>query len=131
MRPTFRLLAALAACAGLSGCLAGLGRPEGVLPAGDLAPPPPIAGTAAGRSIAAKTRSDSPPPAAAPAARPSRSLSVPTNVRGAGAISAPSERRIRREDLEDDGSGGSSRGGGGSLGPTLSPSGSVGVGGRF
>lgn len=130
MRPSFRLLTALAACAGLTGCLSGigLGRPEGVLPAGEVAPPPPLAGTAAGRSLAAKTRSDE-LPAPAPAARSSRALSVPTNVRGAGAISAPSERRIRREDLEDDGSAPS--GGGSNLSPSISPSGSVGVGGRF
>ncbi len=127
MRSPLRVLAALAACSLLSGCLAGYSRPEGVMPAGEVMPPPSLRGTATGRSLAAAKAADAPEPDAAPTARASRALSVPN--RAAGGVSATSERRVRREDLEDNGAG--AAGGGSSLSPTISPSGSVGVGGRF
>lgn len=98
------------------------------MPSGEVMPPPSLRDTPAGRSLAAAKAADRPAQAAAaPTARSSQGLSVPN--RTAGGVSAPSERRVRREDLED--GGGASSGGGASLSPTVSPSGSVGVGGRF
>ena len=62
---------------------------------------------------------------------PTKQLAIPKNAGNATRTADSGERRIRREDL-DGGNGAVGGGGtGGSMGPMLSPGGSVGLGGKF
>ncbi len=118
--------ALLAAClAALGGCQA-LSGSGGVMPAGDVGPPPSLRSSMPNRPVrSANIDEDGRPLQTAP----TRSLDLPKNARGEARASAQAERRIRREDIE----GGNAAGGssGGSLGPALTPGGGMGVGGRF
>ncbi|AWB21497.1 hypothetical protein DA075_11700 [Methylobacterium currus] len=115
------LVAAVAALAG--GCISNpLGQVGGVLPAGDVGPPPSLRGDV---KLPARSSGD----LAQAATEPTRRLNVPTNSRASGdTLSAPS-RRIRREEIEGEGGAGGS--GGSSLSPTIGSGGSVGLGGKF
>ncbi|TGE02388.1 hypothetical protein [Methylobacterium nonmethylotrophicum] len=115
------LVVAVAALAG--GCIQNpLGQVGGVLPAGEVGPPPSLRG-----DVKAPARSSG--DLAQATTEPTRRLNVPTNSRaGSDTLSAP-PRRIRREDIE--GEGGSSGSGGSSLSPTIGSGGSVGLGGKF
>lgn len=113
------LVAAVAALAG--GCISNpLGQTGGVLPAGDVGPPPSLRGDV---KVPGRSSGD----LAQAATEPTRRLNVPAARGGGDTLSAPS-RRIRREEIE--GEGGSS-GGGSSLSPTIGSGGSVGLGGKF
>ena len=112
-----------ASLAALGGCQA-LGGGGGVMPATDVGPPPSLRSSVPGRV----SRADVDPDAPAPATAPTRRLDLPKNVRGETRAEAPAERRIRREELEGSAGGGSSSGG---MAPSLTPGGSVGLGGRF
>ena len=62
---------------------------------------------------------------------PTRQLALPRSA-GAGTRSADAgDRRIRREDLDGGNAAVAGSGGSGSMGPMLSPGGSVGLGGKF
>lgn len=121
-------LRGLALAASLSGLVAGcqaLGGGGGVMPATDVGLPPSLRGTIPGREARnANVDADGQPIQTAP----TKSIVLP-KTSGAGSRSADAgDRRIRREELEG---GGDGRGGGGSMGPMLSPGGSVGLGGKF
>ena len=116
------LLVALGLAA-LGGCQA-LGGGGGVMPAGDIGPPPSLRGSVP----APVARRDSDPSDAPPATAPTRRLDLPKNARGEARSEAAAERRIRREDIEGQEGGRSSSGG---MSPSLTPSGGVGLGGRF
>ncbi|GJD56408.1 hypothetical protein [Methylobacterium dankookense] len=118
-------LAALGGCQSVGGGLGQiLGGGGGVMPAGDVGPPPSLRGSVPTRTA----RADVDPDAGPPATAPTRRLDLPKNVRGETRAEAPAERRIRREELEGSAGGGSSSGG---MAPALTPSGGMGVGGRF
>lgn len=113
------LVAAVAALAG--GCIQNpLGQVGGVLPAGDVGPPPSLRGDV---KLPARSSGD----LAQAATEPTRRLNVPSNTRGSDTLSAP-PRRIRREEIEGE-SGPSGASGG--LSPTMGSGGSVGLGGKF
>ncbi len=118
--------ALLAAClAALGGCQA-LSGSGGVMPAGDVGPPPSLRGSMQSRPVRAGNVDEEGRPLQT---APTRSLDLPKNARGESRAAAQAERRIRREDIE----GGNAAGGAGSgsMGPALTPGGGVGVGGRF
>ncbi|ACA15558.1 conserved hypothetical protein [Methylobacterium sp. 4-46] len=113
-----------AAAALLGGCVNNpLSQTGGVLPAGEIGPPPSARADlrTPARSAAATD------PDQVVASEPTRRLNIPTAARGAGGADSQA-RRIRREDLEDYKPSG---GGGGGLQPSLGSGGAVGVGGRF
>ncbi|MCF4124427.1 hypothetical protein [Methylobacterium sp. SyP6R] len=114
------LVVAVAALAG--GCIQNpLGQVGGVLPAGDVGPPPSLRGDV---KLPARSSGD----LAQAATEPTRRLNVPSSTRGGDTLTAQ-PRRIRREDIE--GEGGPSGSNGGSLSPTMGSGGSVGLGGKF
>ncbi|WP_245930683.1 hypothetical protein [Methylobacterium radiodurans] len=119
-------IALLTAClAALGGCQA-LSGSGGVMPAGDVGPPPSLRSSLPNRPVrGANVDEDGRPLQTAP----TRSLDLPKNARGETRAAAQAERRIRREDIE----GGNAAGGtsSGSMSPALTPSGGVGMGGRF
>ncbi|KMO39680.1 hypothetical protein ACQVP2_01065 [Methylobacterium aquaticum] len=113
------LVVAVAALAG--GCINNpLGQVGGVLPAGDVGPPPSLRGDV---KLPARSSGD----LAQAATEPTRRLNVPSNTR-AGDASSAQPRRIRREDIEGEGGPSSSSSG---LAPTMGSGGSVGLGGKF
>lgn len=109
----------------LGGCQA-LGGGGGVMPESEVGPPPSMRGAVPGaRGRAAEVDPDGVPLQTAP----TRRLDLPKTAGGVQSrASAADERRIRREDLEG---GSDGRSGGGSLAPQMSPSGGVGLGGKF
>lgn len=116
-------LAAALACL-VAGCQA-LGGGGGVMPATDVGLPPSLRGTMPGREARnGNVDADGQPIQTAP----TKPIVLPKTAGAAGRTADAGERRIRREDLEG---GGDGRGGGGSVGPMLSPGGSVGLGGKF
>lgn len=118
-------LAALGGCQSVGGGLGKiLGGGGGVMPAGDVGPPPSLRGSVPTRTA----RADIDPDAGPAATAPTRSLDLPKNVRGESRAQATAERRIRREEIEGAESGPSGSGG---MAPALTPSGGMGVGGRF
>lgn len=121
-----RSLALAASLAGLvAGCQA-LGGGGGVLPATDVGLPPSLRGTVPGREARnGNVDADGQPIQTAP----TKPIVLPKTAGSGSRTADASERRVRREDLE--GGGGDGRGGAGSVGPTLSPGGSVGLGGKF
>lgn len=118
--------AALAAVMG--GCQA-LGGGGGVMPATEVGLPPSMRGALPNREARnAAVDADGRPLQTAP----TRQLAIPKTA-GAATRSADSgERRIRREDLDGgNGAVGGSGSSGSSMGPTMAPGGSVGLGGKF
>ena len=116
-------LAASLACL-VAGCQA-LGGGGGVMPATDVGLPPSLRGTIPGRDARnASVDADGQPIQTAPA----KPIVLPKTTGSGSRTADAGERRIRREDLEGSGDG---RNGGGSVGPMLSPGGSVGLGGKF
>ncbi|KMO13464.1 hypothetical protein [Methylobacterium platani] len=114
------LVVAVAALAG--GCINNpLGQVGGVLPAGDVGPPPSLRGDV---KLPARSNGD----LAQAATEPTRRLNVPSSTRGSDTLSA-APRRIRRDEIE--GEGGPSGSGGSSLSPSIGSGGSVGLGGKF
>ena len=126
LRPSNACAAALIALA-LGGCQA-LGGTQGVMPESEVGPPPSMRGGVPGaKARAAQVDPDGVPLQTAP----TRRLDLPKSAAaGQGRASAAQERRIRREDLEGAGEGGSG-GSGSTLGPQMSPGGGVGMGGKF
>ncbi|MEE7485662.1 hypothetical protein [Methylobacterium oryzae] len=62
---------------------------------------------------------------------PTKQLAIPRAAGGATRTADSGERRIRREDLDGGNAAVGGGGGGSSMGPMLSPGGSVGLGGKF
>src|SRR4051794_7700730 len=115
-------LALLALSAG--GCQA-LGGGGGVMPASDVGPPPSLRSGLAPREV----RTASVDPDGEPLqTNPTRRLDLPRNARADARAADSGPRRVRRDEIEGPVEGGGSAG---SLSPSLSPSGGVGVGGRF
>ncbi|MDP4004235.1 hypothetical protein [Methylobacterium sp. NEAU K] len=114
------------ALAGLvAGCQA-LGGGGGVMPASEVGLPPSLRGSLPNREPHnAAVDADGQPLQTAP----TRQLAIPKSAGGTTRSADAGERRIRREDIE----GGNATSGGGSntMGPMLSPGGSVGLGGKF
>lgn len=121
LRSAVLLAAALAA---LGGCQA-LGGGGGVMPAGDVGPPPSLRGSVPGRVARADSDPDAPPAATAP----TRRLDLPNTARGEARAQATAERRIRREDIEGEDT--TSRSAAGGMAPSMTTGGNVGLGGRF
>lgn len=127
-RAAARGLALGAALAGLvAGCQA-LGGGGGVMPATEVGLPPSLRGSLPNREPRnAAVDADGQPLQTAP----TKQLAIPKSA-GASTRSADSgERRIRREDLDGGNAAVGGSGGSGSMGPMLSPGGSVGLGGKF
>ncbi|MDP4025698.1 hypothetical protein Q8W71_23980 [Methylobacterium sp. NEAU 140] len=117
-------LAAALAGAGLAGCQA-LGGGGGVMPATDVGLPPSLRGSIPGREARTATVDQEGRPLQT---APTRQLALPKSA-GAGSRTAEAgERRIRREDIEGNEVRSSS---GGSMSPTMSSGGGVGLGGKF
>ncbi|WP_336487670.1 hypothetical protein [Methylobacterium nigriterrae] len=115
-------LALLAASIG--GCQA-LGGGGGVMPASDVGPPPSLRSGLPAREVRTATVDPDGEPLQT---APTRRLDLPRNGRADARAADAGPRRIRRDEIEGTAEGGSSSGG---LAPSLSPSGGVGVGGRF
>lgn len=131
--PTSRCAAARgltlgAALAGLvSGCQA-LGGGGGVMPATEVGLPPSLRGSLPNREPRnAAVDADGQPLQTAP----TKQLAIPRTAGGATRSADSGERRIRREDLDGGNAAVGGSGGSGSMGPMLSPGGSVGLGGKF
>jgi len=126
--PALRGLALGAALAGLvAGCQA-LGGGGGVMPASDVGLPPSMRDALPNRQARnAAVDADGQPLQTAP----TRQLAIPKTAGGTTRSADSGERRIRREDL-DGGNGAVGAGtSSGSMGPTMAPGGSVGLGGKF
>lgn len=122
-----RVCAAALLAAGLGGCQM-LGGSSGVMPDSEIGPPPSERSNLPGRQY----RPNSVDPEGAPVAGgSSRQLALPGSARGGGRSADAGERRIRREDLSGGNAVGGGGGSGGGVGPALTPSGGMGVGGRF
>lgn len=121
-----RGLALAASLAGLvAGCQALGGGGGGVMPATDVGLPPSLRGTIPGREARnGNVDADGQPIQTAP----TKPIVLPKTAGAANRTADAGERRIRREDLEGSSDG---RGSAGSVGPMLSPGGSVGLGGKF
>jgi hypothetical protein len=121
-----RSLALGAALVGLvAGCQA-LGGGGGVMPASDVGLPPSLRGSLPNR----EPRNAAVDPEGQPLqTTPTKQLAIPRSAGGATQSAGAGERRIRREDIE--GGNASSGSGSNSMGPMLSPGGSVGLGGKF
>ncbi|MCJ2027474.1 hypothetical protein [Methylobacterium sp. J-067] len=119
------ILAVSLAAGGLAGCQA-LGSTNGVMPDTDVGLPPSMRGAIPGRQARTATLDDDGRPL--PAA-PTRNIDIPKSAGAASRSADASERRIRRDELEgsDARSGSSSNG----MAPSLTPGGSVGLGGKF
>lgn len=119
----------LALCAALASLVAGcqaLGGGGGVMPETEVGLPPSLRGSLPNREARnAGVDADGQPLQTAP----TKQLAIPRSAGGATQSANSGERRIRREDIE----GGNAAGGAGSnsMGPMLSPGGSVGLGGKF
>ncbi|TXM98661.1 hypothetical protein FV242_28125 [Methylobacterium sp. WL64] len=119
----------LALCAALASLVAGcqaLGGGGGVMPETEVGLPPSLRGSLPNREARnAGVDADGQPLQTAP----TKQLAIPRSAGGATQSANARERRIRREDIE----GGNAAGGAGSnsMGPMLSPGGSVGLGGKF
>jgi hypothetical protein len=118
------LSAALAALVG--GCQA-LGGGGGVMPATEVGLPPSLRGSLPNRE-ARNTAVDA--DGQPLQTKPTRQLDLPKSTGGATRTGDAGDRRIRREDI-DGGNASTSSGSGNSMGPMLSPGGSVGLGGKF
>ena len=119
----------LALGAALDGLVAGcqsLGGGGGVMPASDVGLPPSLRGSLPNR----EPRNAAVDPDGQPLqTTPTKQLAIPRSAGGATQSASAAERRIRREDIE--GGNASSGSGSSSMGPMLSPGGSVGLGGKF
>lgn len=116
---------AVATAGALAGCQALGGGGGGVMPTGDIGPPPSLRDSVpskGGRNASVDV--DGQPPQTAP----TRQLALPKSAGASTRTADTGERRIRREELE---SGGDGRSASGSMAPMLSPGGSVGLGGKF
>ncbi|MCJ2006183.1 hypothetical protein ACFZ8E_22645 [Methylobacterium sp. HMF5984] len=114
--------AALAGCQALGGALGGGG---GVMPAAEVGPPPSLRGALPGREARmANVDSDGRPLATAP----TRTLDLPKDKRNDARAANDGARRIRREEIDGEPTSGGSSGG---MTPSLTPGGSVGLGGKF
>ncbi|MHC2103318.1 hypothetical protein [Methylobacterium sp.] len=119
----------LALCAAMASLVAGcqaLGGGGGVMPETEVGLPPSLRGSLPNREARnAGVDADGQPLQTAP----TKQLAIPRSAGGATQSANAGERRIRREDIE----GGNAAGGAGSnsMGPMLSPGGSVGLGGKF
>ena len=117
--------AALAAL--MAGCQA-LGGGGGVMPASDVGLPPSMRDALPNRQARnAAVDADGQPLQTAP----TRQIAIPKTAGSLTRSADAGDRRIRREDL-DGGNGAVGSGtGSGSVGPTMAPGGSVGLGGKF
>ncbi|MCJ2071115.1 hypothetical protein MKK75_20360 [Methylobacterium sp. J-030] len=127
--PALRGLALGAALAALTAGCQALGGGGGVMPASEVGLPPSLRGALPNREARnAAVDAEGQPLQTAP----TRQLAIPKTAGAATRSADAGERRIRREDL--DGGNGAVGGGGsssGSMGPTMAPGGSVGLGGKF
>jgi hypothetical protein len=123
-----RGLALGAALAALTAGCQALGGGGGVMPASDVGLPPSMRDALPNRQARnAAVDADGQPLQTAP----TRQLAIPRTAGAATRSADAGERRIRREDL-DGGNGAVGAGtGSGSVGPTMAPGGSVGLGGKF
>ena len=115
----------------LSGLVAGcqaLGGGGGVMPDTQVGLPPSLRGALPNREAHNEGVDTEGRPLQT---APTRQLALPKSA-GAGTRSADAgDRRIRREDLDGGNAAVAGAGGSGSMGPMLSPGGSVGLGGKF
>lgn len=122
--PALVLAASLTAGA-LAGCQA-LGGTAGVMPETDVGLPPSMRNAIPNRGARTASVDDEGRPLQT---RPTRSLDIPRSAGSASRSADSGERRIRRDEIEgNDGRGGGSSS---SMAPALTPSGSVGLGGKF
>jgi len=119
------------AAAGLGGCQSignVLGGGSGVMPDSDLGPPPSMRDAVKG-SRPMRTSSVDEDGVPLPAT-PTRRLDLPKSVGGSARTAEAEARRISRDEIDGNASGG--RGSGGfSPAPSLTPGGGVGMGGKF
>ncbi len=125
----YAALRSLALAASLVGLVAGCqvfgGGGGGVMPATDVGLPPSLRGTIPGREARnANVDADGQPLQAAP----TKAIVLPKTAASGNRTADAGERRIRRDELEGSSDG---RSIGGSVAPTLTPGGSVGLGGKF
>lgn len=128
LRPLVRVAAVLGLGATLAGCQAisgALGGGGGVMPAAEVGPPPSLRSGLPGREARmSNVDADGRPLETAP----TRRLDLPKDKRNEARASADGPRRIRRDEIDgENGSGSSSSG----MTPSLTPGGSVGLGGKF
>jgi hypothetical protein len=124
-RAALRGLALGATLAGaMAGCQA-LGGGGGVMPATEVGLPPSLRGALPNR----EPRNAAVDPEGQPLqTQPTRQLAIPRTAGTTTRSADYGERRIRREDIDG---GNASSGSAGSMGPMMSPGGSVGLGGKF
>ncbi|GEP09210.1 hypothetical protein MGN01_10550 [Methylobacterium gnaphalii] len=115
----------------LGGCNSGLGNiiggTGGVMPETEVGPPPSLRDSIKGapQRTSVAVDDDGNPISTAPG----RPLSLPKNAKGDTRTADAGPRRIRRDEIEGADTGG--RGGSNGMTPSLTPSGGIGMGGKF
>ncbi|MCE4222773.1 hypothetical protein HCU64_03335 [Methylobacterium sp. C25] len=126
-----RLCAVALLAVSLGACNSGLGNiiggTGGVMPETEVGPPPSMRGSIKGapQRTSVAVDDDGNPVSTAP----TRALSLPKSAKGEVRSADAGPRRINRDEIEGADTGG--RSSGSSMGPSMTPSGGIGMGGKF
>ncbi len=119
------LALALGGCQSVSNFLSGS---SGVLPDSDIGPPPSMRGEVKSQTTGVPNVDEDGRPLPS---TPTRQITLPKTVGGAARNNDVAARRINRDEIDGGNAVPGGRGGSGSMGPTMTQGGGVGVGGKF